>query len=792
MLHAIYWFQPNPGPMSSRAWLFYGAYIFVFLLALAWGSWYLYARRRNNPVNVLKRLAGFELGIGLIGLLLVAARLAMIPGWSARAWPMLMTGLAMIGPPMVYLSRRPTGTLDSMLDLLALKRVGAPLTLRWQIIVWLLHWGGLTVWAQAVGWPVGWGAVIWVALFCGQLAIAFLHATHTFDRPQLYVSPLFPLFFAYIAAGLYLLLNLHREPFPMPLHPSLTNIWLLPFYLPAVTIAAMVYTFLVNIFLIWRNSLGHRRVWLILMAIVAVGALLWLGAELFIHRTRGVTGTDPFGYAQVAVDLIENRTPLHRFALFPHLADLSIPWAATVAQGYHLPLNQLGDAASVWPPGMSILLAVGYWLGGEIGLYVTGPMLALVAALVVGWLGWEMACGQRHQPAIGLLAAGLTALVMWSSSFEVVDRSLLPMADVSAAIFSAVMWIALLRMRYARQIWPAAIVTGLAIGLAFTMRYTQLMLVVSAGMAALLLISTWRQRLLWLAAVGGAALLAALPDIIYRWQIFGVPWANPQARELTHFAISHIFPTLLTVSQSIWHGREFGLLFPFVIAGIIWQWRQNRPVFLILTGGALAVILPQLWYEALLLRDLLPLFPLLTGWVGLGVVWFAGQITRERRNRLETILSITAIFLALLLTAVRTMPLVTRVAVPHKASFGYVTAAERAAFDHLARLTPKPAAVGAQFNGGAITLHSRRQPFYPAGWTPAELDCFLNRMASVGVPVYLLDDGPAIRLVLERLQRRGQIQPIARLDVPLHKNGGTGQLYRVTPESMTPPDICHP
>ena len=89
--------------------------------------------------------------------------------------------------------------------------------------------------------------------------------------------------------------------------------------------------------------------------------------------------------------------------------------------------------------------------------------------------------------------------------------------------------------------------------------------------------------------------------------------------------------------------------------------------------------------------------------------------------------------------------------------------------------------VRAQLNGGAITLHSRRQPFYPGGFTPAQLDCFLNRMAQANVPVFLLDDGPAVQAALNRLQRAGQIRPVARLDVPLHKDGGSGQLYQLLP-----------
>jgi hypothetical protein len=439
-------------------------------------------------------------------------------------------------------------------------------------------------------------------------------------------------------------------------------------------------------------------------------------------------------------------------------------------------------------------------------------------------------------------------LFVWATSYEVIDRSLVPMADVAAALFTTLVWIALLRFllvttlrrgnacpdapRRAQEKNPkgfqkplgpytlggifsiirgrgsalrlphgatarvrpyilrrylGALTAGVALGLAFDVRYTQLMLAASIGLGlgwpgGI----SWRRRAWLLLLAGTGALIAASPDILYRWCVFGSPLANPQARELTHFALANVLPTLSRMLQQLFMGPEFGLLTPFLIAGLIWQWRCDRRGFITLAGGALAVLALQLPYESLRLRDLLSLFPLLAAWTGLGLAWTWRILvnmplqTTAMPSRLIDALIVCLIFLSLLLPIVRVEPLVTRTWSPHRASFGYVTARERAALTQLTALTPSPAVIGTHLNGGAIALHSQRWPFYPGGWTEEELDCFLARMSAENVPVFLLDDGPSVRPAIDRLDVAGRLRPVTRLDVPLpEENSSTGQLYEV-------------
>ena len=838
MFAADYWFQSDPGPLTLRAWGFYIFYAVVFVACLIWSVW----RVSRRPITY-RPLAWFELAVGVTGLLLVGARLALLPGWSARIWPLLLVGLAVSGPVGSYWARLSANSGDAILKLLTFRVARRAIPPSWQLTLWLLHLIGLFGWVHAAGLAAGngWAVVIWVGLLGGQGLATFL-TTKRGRIPIPNAVPLTPLFLAYASGGLNLLFNLPVFPALFPLYPPLAEVWWLPFYFNSMSVAAGLYALLVELF--WLNQrfeLGRSRRWRWLLSVqvglLVLASLAWLTFELFSHRTYGVTGTDSYGYAQVAVDLVNRGSVLHRFDLWTQIADLKIAWAPVISLGYHLPLNSMGDAASVWPLGMSMLLAVGYKLFGETGLYVTGPVMALLAAPLVGWVAVEMAGRVDQSPktpkALNLLEVirrntekpqrfaekflkpsvylcdfsarlsvptcqrwftGSCALFIWVTSIEVIDRSLVPMADVPAALLTTLVWVALLKLRRtgvgadrSNRWW--SLTAGVALGLAFDVRYTQVLLVASVviGLVTLTL-GGWRQRGQLLLLAGSGALVAALPDILYRWRVFGSPLANPQTRELTHFAWSHILPTLSAIAQQVFHGQEFGLVAPFLIAGLIWHWRHDRPGCLTLASGALAVIALQLPYQSLRLRDLLPLLPLLAAWTGLGLAWTWRALTirlipTRVTMRPRYLLTAGVIFLSLLLPAVRAEPLVTRAWQSHGASFGYVTPVERAALTQLTRLTPSPAAIGVDFNGGAVALHSQRWPFYPGGWTDSEFDCFLARLTGRHIPVFLLDDGPSVRPALERLTAAKRLRPVARLAVPIPAGeSASGQLYAILPD----------
>ncbi|MBI3764439.1 MAG: hypothetical protein HY260_21580, partial [Chloroflexi bacterium] len=79
---------------------------------------------------------------------------------------------------------------------------------------------------------------------------------------------------------------------------------------------------------------GGSRLWpLALLVLTAI----WAAATYFGRAAHGVTGSDPCAYAQMAVDLVQHGTLLHRFPLAPLAAELGIASWPTVHVGYHLP-----------------------------------------------------------------------------------------------------------------------------------------------------------------------------------------------------------------------------------------------------------------------------------------------------------------------------------------------------------------------------------------------------------------------------------------------------------------------
>jgi hypothetical protein len=119
---------------------------------------------------------------------------------------------------------------------------------------------------------------------------------------------------------------------------------------------------------------------------------------------------------------------------------------------------------------------------------------------------------------------------------------------------------------------------------------------------------------------------------------------------------------------------------------------------------------------------------------------------------------------------------------PGWASFGYMRADNRAAFDRLVELTEQEAVIGASLNAGAVMMYTGRDAIRPYdSWTEAEWAVFLDAMRDRGRPVYLLDDGGLMAEFIEQEQAQHRLTPIAELRVPLFytRDRETGWLYRL-------------
>jgi uncharacterized membrane protein len=656
-----------------------------------------------------------------------------------------------------------------------------------------VHLVGITiVLAAHPGWPLWPAPLVLLAILLPQIPLLARR-----QRPHL--AALAPLGIAYAAAGLKLLyrwlgltvMGWHGSVFPNPM----TSL----FYLDGIVLAVVAYSLLCQVYLLAKELERPAILWTGAVAGLLLATSIWSGVVYFGKRTHGATASDPYAYAQMAVDLAERGTFLHRFSLFEEVIPLGIAWAPLQPVGYHIPRNALGDCPSVWATGASVLLAAGYKLLGETGLYVTTPVVGLLALAATWFLVQEALRGQSR--AMRFMTAGL-AVVLLATSPEYVDRLLVPMADAAAALFTVLtLALALGGMRQLSEGQHGLgwfLLAGIAFAWAYWVRHTQIVLAIPVLLAMALGVrkarsGSWSSILSsrpFLAAVFaflGAALLFAVPDIFYRWQVFGSPWAT-ETTELALMSVQNIVPAGSRMLRVALIAGEWGYLFPLAAYGLYRLVRDHRPVAAILGSAFAVVLLVHLTYSALRLRDLISLFPLVDVAVAYGAVVLIRKVRASARLQSSSahlappLLALTVTLWVISSLGLARWAMIDNLWERGWASFGYMRQENRAAFDRLAELTPPEAIIGASLDAGAVTMYTGRDAIRPYdSWTGEEWALFLKAMRTAGRPVYLLDDGGLMDQFIEQERTRFTLTPIAELQVPLFSatDRETGWLYRL-------------
>ena len=561
--------------------------------------------------------------------------------------------------------------------------------------------------------------------------------------------------------GVGLLLGLHRLP-PADGYTLLR----------VTCVAAVGYVLLVQAERFWPHRLLGRTIRpapLLLLAFTAV----WAVVEYLGGRTRGVTGSDPFCYAQMAVDLARRGDPRHVFTLFPAIRELGIPWWPVVHVGYYPP-GEGGVSATVWPVGWPAILALGYLLLGEVGLYVGAPLAGLLALVCLAGLMWEVWPEGRGPGRWLGLALGVLIV---ATSQEQVLQLLVPMADVPAQLFSVLaVWLALRAGR--RGMWPEALLGGIALGAAYDIRHTQVFL------APALALALWRRRSVTgrtglLAAAAGAG-LAALPDLWYHAVAFGSPW-KPESPELFLIGARYWWGNALRMAGAACARAEFGLLLPLLGYGVWRLWRDNRRAAAVLAVWVLLDAGVQFLYGPLRWRDLLAVVPPLAVYAAYGG---ADLLSRLRASPRLAGWAPGCVALAMALAlALRVGNLLEWPLRDSEQTFGYLSAAERRAFDELGGITEEGAVIGTSLNSGPVELYAGREAFRPGDWSRGELELFLQAMARAGRAVYIIDDGNEHAAHVEALAVEGRLEPVRKLSVPLYgdRERLSGMLYRIRP-----------
>jgi hypothetical protein len=275
------------------------------------------------------------------------------------------------------------------------------------------------------------------------------------------------------------------------------------------------------------------------------------------------------------------------------------------------------------------------------------------------------------------------------------------------------------------------------------------------------------------------ALLVALPDLAYHKLVYGgilvsesSEWFLISARNVGR-ALSGV------LQQGLLRREETGYLAPLVLYGAWLLGRLHKRAAIVLGAAFASVLLFHLLYEALRPRDLIALLPLLYlpaayGWVN---AW------RRLRWRGTPGAAVLLVCMTTLLFArsFHTLSLPWRTDVT---TFGHVPATQAREFERLGELTPENAVIGSMLNSGAIELLAGRQAIHPSPWTDDELYAWTDALLTQDRPFYLLDDGEEMPPLLERMEPRYRLEPVAPLGLPYFALGGGGlprpaRLYEV-------------
>jgi hypothetical protein len=779
LLRFDYWLDPSvtSQPAGRAMWLIVVAGLLG--CSVVWLLW----RTRRLPRDAA---LAWVIASGLVGVVALG-RIFAVPvlGWRV-GW--LLAGVLALAPVLGRLAShiRTDGLVRDCLDAMAFTGPRHR-DFDWHpstAIAWLLYnLFGLTILFANIALPL-WAAPWLLLVLLAPLLIAFALRLRRGHPPQLWqLSSLAPLSITYLTA----LIGALGITLPGVLNGVL--------FAPLSLIVMSAYTFVVSCR--WSVASGqpasdHRliRAGASLLILVSIAWAAWAALTL---RTHGVTGSDPYAYAQMGVDLATRGTVFHPFPLVGVTYELNIPSYPITHVGYRIPTDAARESTTVWPPGYAVFTGVAYLVGGETGVYLITPLLNLIALGVVGWF---TLCVLRAAPSPhplpwgerAFLAVAALTVMLTATSYQQVEWQMIPMADIAAQIFSL---LAIGLALTARGSKVKAILSGLCIGIAFGIRYTQVLIAPAVALALILDNGRWTaddtssivRRLSSIAICALAATVAALPVLIYHQQAFG-SWLATGSEELSNFSLVLLPQTLWRTLGELNHYREFGLLTPLITIGLVAMWRQHRRALAVLAVYFVITFGFHVAYAYLRLRDILFLFPIISLLAALGAVtlwrWVSAGVSRQPSavSRLLATTLICALSFVFVLRAMETLALpVTR----GFAAFGYLVREQRASFDALAELTPPDAIIGATLNSGAIDLHSGRQTFRPATWSSQELIAFVNQLQQEDRSVFILADGDELKPSIATLRANYTLEEIGQVDMPYYQAIGGGSENRNVP-----------
>lgn len=749
-----YWVLPPAGSLSAPSQLIYAFLACLFTAGLVVA---FYASLRNRQ---------FPLRTSLIGLVCLAGSLGALNrllafGPFAR-WQMALPAGVAIGLyclrwwwaswPIIW---------QSWSSLINWRAPGRRLAWQPAIILLFIHLCALSILTRPLGWPL-WAAPVILVIGLSPQLIPTLRRSYS----PLVLDALSP---CYVLGMIEIIGRLGWQ----------ISIITTPVLTLAIVICigyTLSYQVLTLASLKWVRAINWSLT--AICGAIVLGWALWTCLSL---AARGVSGSDPYCYIQMAIDWARSGSFLHHFPLVRDAVTAGISFEPILHTGYRLPLINGEWAATVWPAGHAWLLGLIGRVFGLEAIYLGTPLLAVLAVLATALMAL-LANGyldRRLRWMVAILTGFLTA-----TSFELVSWTLVHMADISALLFSACCFIlAWQSSRRSGWSWVLTAASGAALGLAYWARHTQLVMLLPA---CILILGqrnglSWGSRLLKVIVLGITALIVALPDLAYHKILFGSIWA-PESNELSLYSLASVpRTTWLLISQ--WSAsREFLFLLPSLFIGCYTLYRRQRLVciaLLLWLGASWAIHAP---YAALRLRDLIPTLPVLALYTAYGTVVSLRWLAHKRRS--AAVGALLVLIMLLYLRSAKTLNL----PISHGYNnFGYLWASQRQEFANLRELTPPGAVIAATLDSGPLDLYADRETFQPTIWSDRELQRFVAVLRARGAPLYLLDDSLPMTESLPRWKSFASLTLVATLhQVPYYYPGGGSDnrdimLYRIDP-----------
>ena len=275
--------------------------------------------------------------------------------------------------------------------------------------------------------------------------------------------------------------------------------------------------------------------------------------------------------------------------------------------GVHWLRTEDGRYFSRYPPGLPLVLAVVFKLGGPKAALLVNPILTSLTLL-----GLFMLCRLWIGEGWGLVAVAGMAVNPVTNAFALTGNS------HAATSFFLVWGLYLLALWSRKQSVPLAFLAGLWLGMIPTIRYAEVLFGPALGLFMLLYVDSGRKAWQQLAAAFLGALLPVSCLMIHNWAAFGAFWKTGYAltNEQTGFSWKYFSRNAVTYLRNIL-GEGAGLFAGVGLVGMVavCTQRETRREGILLVGLVLPLVLVYMAYYwapvhpgSATMRFLLPVF----------------------------------------------------------------------------------------------------------------------------------------------------------------------------------------